>query len=376
MRQGITGFLVIALIGLTFSADVFSQEKPEKATTKEKISAASSLYVISAKAGAVNYVSGKVAVNKADSKNGFLVKGDSVNIGDKVKTGAAGKAEILLNPGSFVRLAENAEFEFKNTDLDNLQLNLIGGSAIFEVFADDKFNVAVNTPKSKFYLVKTGVYRIDVAGDGLGKLSVWKGKARIGNNSKTATVVKGGQTTVSINGQSSIEKFDRDEKGDLELWSKDRAKELAKVNARLQSRAMNRSLISAFGQNRWDRFSGAGFWVFDPLSRSHCFLPLGYGWSSPYGFGFGRSIWNYNVPGVTYNAPNQNNQGNPNWGNAGNPPPGGNPSSNNGGGRPQPPMMGSPPSDSISRPIVDRPMNRKMNEDMGRPMQIPEKRID
>ena len=93
MKRKIFSFLTIGLIGLFMAAFAIAQDERNS-------SAVSELYVISAKAGGVNYVQGKVAVSKR-SRGGYLLKGDRLEIGDKVSTGADGRAEILLNPGSF-----------------------------------------------------------------------------------------------------------------------------------------------------------------------------------------------------------------------------------------------------------------------------------
>jgi hypothetical protein len=61
-------------------------------------------YIVSARAGGVNYVEGTVAVIRKSGRSGLLLKGDTLEVGDRVSTGANGKAEILLNPGSFLRL--------------------------------------------------------------------------------------------------------------------------------------------------------------------------------------------------------------------------------------------------------------------------------
>lgn len=328
MKRIITTFLAVGLIGAGFAGESFAQDDKNNKKERREVTAASSLYVISAKAGAVNYIAGKVAIDRIAGKSGYLVKGDTVEKSETIRTGAAGKAEILLNPGSYVRLAENAAFKFDSTALDDLRVSLTAGSAIFEVIADDEFKVVVNTPKSKFYLLKSSVYRVDALSDGSGKISVWKGKAAYGTG-KTE-VVKGGQTTALAGGQTTVQKFDRDNKSELELWSKDRAKEIARANAKLQQRALSRSLVSSFAQNPWGRSNRLGLWVYDPFASNYCFLPFGYGWSSPYGFGFSRSIWDYRLPNAIYNNVNpnwnnirnqesQNNFPSPNMGNSGNP---------------------------------------------------------
>ena len=273
---------------------------------KKTSTAVSDMYVISAKAGAVNFISGSVAVARQNGKSDQLLKGDALETGDKVSTGTDGKAEILLNPGSFVRLAGDSEFEFVATSLDDLAVRINRGTGIFEVVADKQFRVAVNTPKSHFFIVKSGVYRVDVRDDGTANLEVWKGKAQIGG--QDATTVKGGKSTVIGDGQqiAAIEKFDRKNKDEFEVWSKDRSKELAKINAKLINRGMNNALLSSFSQRGWSGGNGYGVWVQDPWSRSFCFLPFGYGWSSPYGYGYDRSIWSYRLPPQIYGTMNSN----------------------------------------------------------------------
>jgi len=292
MKNNLLSIFSLILFAALCSASSFAQDD------RRAISAASSIYVISAKAGGVNFVEGRVSVARNNAKSGSLLKGDDLEIGDKVITGADGKAEILLNPGSFARLAENSNFEFATTSLDDLQLKLNSGSAMFEVITDAEFAFAVNTPKATFYIVKSGVYRVDILSDGTGKIEVWKGGARANN-----TEIKGGkQATVSGN-DVAVAKFDRGEKDALEVWSKTRAKELAKINARLQNAATRDSLMRSYAGTGWNLYNSYGLWVYSPMFGSYCFLPFGYGWNSPYGYYYRRDIWQYRLPQVIYNQP-------------------------------------------------------------------------
>ncbi|MDQ3043415.1 MAG: FecR domain-containing protein, partial [Acidobacteriota bacterium] len=297
MKKNLLYVFSVGLIGILFSVTAFAQTAQQR-EDRRTVSAASSLYVISAKAGAVNYVEGKVSVARQEGKSGYLLKGDELEIGDVVSTGADGRAEILLNPGSFVRLAENSVFEFASTALEDLQLNLKGGSAMLEVITDNEFTFAVNTPKAKLFIVKSGVYRVDVLSDGTGKIEVWKGSA----NANGTEIKSGRQATVSGN-QTAVVKFDRDDKDALEVWSKSRAKELSKINARLQNNYLRTSLMSSYYQTRWSLYDSYGLWVYSRYHGSYCFLPFGYGWSSPYGYYYPRDIWYYNLPPVIYNPP-------------------------------------------------------------------------
>ena len=306
MKQGFLRIFVLSVVGLLlFGANAFAQQTESE---KRAVNAASSIYLISAKAGGVNFVEGKVAVTRKDAKNGYLIKGDELEIGDKVSTGADGKAEILLNPGSYVRLGENTDFEFVTTSLEDLKVKITSGSAIFEVIAADEFRVAVTTPNADFYVVKSGVYRIDVLSDGAGRIEVWKGLAEVGDG-KSAPLKKGQSAIVNGN-QTTIAKFDRDEKDTLEMWSKERAKDLAKINSRLNKSSLRSSLLGS--GSSWNIYNSFGLWVYDPRLRSHCFLPFGYGWSSPYGYWFGRDLWDMHLPWIYYYPPNPNQQSSPN----------------------------------------------------------------
>ena len=172
---------------------------------------------------------------------------------------------------------------------------------MLEVFADNEFTVGVQTPNAQIYAVKSGVYRVDVLGDGTAKLEVWEGRAQIGDSN--ATIVKEGREATVNNSQVTVAKFDRDEKDSLEIWSKSRAKELAKVNSRLEQNALRNTLISSYQANTWNWYNSFGLWIYDASISNYCFLPFGYGWSSPYGYYFGWNAWNIRLPRYYYYYP-------------------------------------------------------------------------
>lgn len=358
------------IFGLTFLVTILSLSVAVSASAQssKKNSPVAEAYVITAKAGGVNFVSGNVSVYRRNKTTTLLIKGSQLETGDEVKSAADGKAEILLNPGSFVRLAPDSALFFVSNSLDDLQVKVARGSAIFEVVATKDFKIDVTTPQSGFSIIKSGIYRVDVAESGVAKIEVWKGKAQL--NGSTTAVLKGGQTSALDAGQVAVVKFDRDDKDDFELWSKVRAKELAKLNDALLSRQMNRSLISysnAFDASSYSPRGGFGLWVQDPLSRSYCFLPYGYGYNSPYGYGYNRSVWSSQSPQNPYN--NQNNAYNAqqpynpsnNSQNNGNSMPNQPMNQNNGNPMMSPPSMNSSPARSAEpmQPNVQRPMMNK-----------------
>lgn len=284
---------ILFLVTLAFTASVFAQDS----TT---VSAAGNLYVISAKAGAVNALTGTAKIIRADGTNAQLKIDDTVEIGDRVETGAGGMAEILLNPGSFLRLGPNSSFQFKTTALDNLALRLTEGSAILEIFASKDFKVSVDIPGDKLVFTKSGVFRIDLLTGGQSRVAVWKGQFLIGKN---ALEVNSGHAVTLGGQQSSIAKFDRDGKDALDVWSQLRGKEAARINDKLKRDLLRDSLVNSFARGGWNYYSSFGVWVFDARSRRWCFLPFGSSWYSPYGYYYGFDIFRCRLPYWVFTPP-------------------------------------------------------------------------
>lgn len=266
-------------------------------------------YVISAKAGGVNITEGSISVVRNDGTSSVLVKGDQLAVGDKVRTGANSRAEILLNPGSYLRLGSNAEFEFKTTSLDDLKLMVSKGSAVLEVFASNDFEVGVDTPKAGFVIIQSGVYRVDIV-NGVGAMTVIKGRAEIAGDEDTE--IKKGRRAVLNEGVASVEKFKSDDADGLESWSKSRSKDLAKISTSLEARSLRPTLMHSFLGNGWNMYNSFGLWVYDPFRGYNCFLPFGMGWGSPYGYYYGYGIWRFNLPPVIFQPPVNPNPTTPN----------------------------------------------------------------
>ena len=217
----------------------------------------------------------------------MLLKGDTLEVGDRVSTAANGKVEILLNPGSFLRLGGTSSFEFNTTSLDDLELRLDSGSAILEVFAADEFKVNVKTPSAMYSLVKSGIFRIDIPADKTSTLKVWKGAATVGADN----IVKPGRSvTASGTNDVAIAKFDKDGKDALDEWSKSRSKALAQQTASLRRQDIRTPLMQGFLGGRWNFLNSFGLWIYNPFMGGSSFMPFGYGWYSPYGYGYGNGM--------------------------------------------------------------------------------------
>ncbi|MGH9898793.1 MAG: FecR domain-containing protein, partial [Pyrinomonadaceae bacterium] len=285
-----------------------------------------SRYLISARAGLVNLAEGTVELRGAGEeiwKPLKIIKGDSQELqnGDAVKTGENGRLEILLTPGSFLRLNENSGFEMTDNSLDSLRLKILNGSAIVEATGVDgvKPDLNIETPQSRVSIVKNGIYRINVSDSGAADVFVRKGEARVDLNSSAQVddvKIKGGKALLASGfsannrsnattnaapqtdstGKNLTTKFDKKNEDSFDLWSKKRAETLVASNSRLTDLYSSGALTGFF--NNSSRYSGRyaphGLWFYDPSLSCYTFSPFYYGWQSPYGFNY--PVWyDYNT---------------------------------------------------------------------------------
>ena len=251
-------------------------------------------FVISARAGGVNAVTGRTGVHaKGSSVWEQLTIKDNLEGGDVVKTGLDGRVEILLNPGSYMRVGENSEFELTSNSLDNLEVRLLRGTAIVEATGaeDTELQINITTPHAKMAIVRRGLYRLNVVPGDLTELIVRKGRVLLAD---PETKVKGGKKLIFSGGSHSVAKLSDAEKKDIDsfdAWSRDRAKTVAKANERLTSR--DRSFLRTnldLWASRYSPRSG-GFWLFDSSLGCYTFLPFYMGWGSPYGGSYASSFY-------------------------------------------------------------------------------------
>src|SRR5439155_10894492 len=249
-------------------------------------------YVISAKAGGVNSVDGRVTVKRA-GKSQLLTAQDDLTAGDLVTTGAASQVEVLLNPGSYLRVGENSAFELADNALENIRVTLTKGSAIVEATGldDTELHINIVTDRARILIVRRGVYRINAAADST-ELLVRKGRATVDDNS--SSIIKGGNEIIFQGGSFVATKLGKKQQDQFDDWSKARANTLAKANEKLSARGLN-TYLSSFNSFDW-AFSAAnpyGLWAFSPFSHCFTFLPFYYGWASPYGHSYGLYFYDY-----------------------------------------------------------------------------------
>ena len=193
-------------------------------------------FVISARAGGINAITGQADVHaRGESEWQQLSITDDLDSGDRVRTANDGRVEILLNPGSYLRVGGDSEVELLNNTLANLEVRLLRGTAIVEATGADglELNINISTPHTKLAIVRQGLYRLNVIPNDATELIVRKGRVIL---SDSHTKVKGGNKVVFSATNFSVAKLNDQEKkvkDEVEVWSKERAKTLAAVSAEI-----------------------------------------------------------------------------------------------------------------------------------------------
>ena len=264
-------------------------------------------YVVSAKAGGVNMVTGDVMVKHQGVTDWEpLTSKDDLHAGESVKTGSYGRAEVLLNPGSYLRIAENSEFEMTDPSLDSLRIKIVEGSALLEVTGADETKTSIEaiTPQSRIIIDRRGLYRINLTSTNRTDLLVRKGRAIVSGDGTPSTTVKDGKMASISGSQLVVAKFDKKDQDAFDVWSKDRGAALVAANSRVSQGEIARN-YSRYGSG-WGPWGYGGYgssyrygglWIFDPFIGYHTFFPFYSGWYSPYGHhyrhGFGISPFNH-----------------------------------------------------------------------------------
>jgi len=225
--------------------------------------------VVSAHAGVVHYVEGRVFIADQPVQQKFGQFPDLQP--DEVLRTEAGRAEVLLTPGAFLRLAEDSSVRMLSRELSNPSFELLSGSVMVE--CDDVPKGASVTLRSGDHSIvfeKHGLYRVDAEP---ALLRVYDGKAVVHSGSKELAV--GGGKQASLTGAMEAEKFDAKNGDAFYAWNGLRSSYIASANV-----SAARGLLAS--GSPWN----ANGWIFDPWFGAFTFVPYNGLMYSPYGWAF------------------------------------------------------------------------------------------
>jgi FecR protein len=227
-----------------------------------------------ARPGMVNYVEGNVKLN-GQVLGASTIGSAEVGPGQVLETGA-GKAEMLLTPGAFLRIGDNSAVKMITPSLTDTEVELQRGQANLEVDRIEKWNrLEIVTSGITTTLKKKGIYQFDAD---RARLEVFDGEAVVHIGDRDTEVWKGKELALvaTADKKPKPRSFDRNQPGELYAWSKVRSEYMAEAS---QASAQN-IMVDNLG------WYGDG-WYWNPWFDSWAFVPAyGYGFYGPFGFGF------------------------------------------------------------------------------------------
>jgi hypothetical protein len=225
--------------------------------------------VISAKSGVINYTEGDVLVGgkTVEPKNGKFAEWKKA---EELVTGE-GRAEVLLTPGVFLRVAENTKLVLEENRLSDTRVRLIQGSALLEcaeLLQDNGVTLSYNG--FNMAIRKAGLYRLD---SDPASARAFEGELQVVGNGQTLLLRKGKVT--QLGNLLTAEKFDSKQNDAFFRWASRRAEPLA-----IASFSSARSIYSS--GSAWN-FGG---WMFNPYYGFFTYIPMRGYYNSPFGYRF------------------------------------------------------------------------------------------
>jgi hypothetical protein len=226
--------------------------------------------IISARAGLVHYSDGLVLLNE---KRIVPKPGQFTEVSEQeyLRT-ERGRAEVLLTPGVFLRLAEDSQIQMLSTRLEDVRVRLAEGSAVVEAAEINKeTSVTLEIGATRVRLIRNGLYRLDAGEEA--RLRVFSGEAIVTAAGREYRLK--GKREIELANDFQMQKFDPDDTDPLDRWSKRRATYLAMANLS----------ASRLAYSRGYSLSGSR-WIWNPYFSMITFLPSRNVIWSPYGFGY------------------------------------------------------------------------------------------
>lgn len=189
-----------------------------------------------------NAVKGDVFYQRGDGKFG-LEAGLKLQEGDFIKSEDDSYAELLLQPGNYLRVGGQSELQIFNDSHDRMRLKLNRGAINVEILSKDGEGLSslydslsqiyelirVITPNAEVFLTRPGIFRINAWGTERTEVIVRDGEAVI-NGQK----VKEKRSAIASREGFTIAEIDPKIEDGFDLWNRERADELVQANRMLK----------------------------------------------------------------------------------------------------------------------------------------------
>ncbi len=242
--------------------------------------------VISAKAGVIHYVEGDVTVN--DQKLVMQVSKFPDLKNKEVLRTEEGRVELLLAPGSFLRLNDKTAVRMDSNSILATKVSLLEGTALLEVAElpkDGSLEIMMGADTAS--VRKAGLYRLEMNSPAV---MVYNGELAVNSNDVLRRVTEGKMMTLT--GDRLIARFDKKQHTDeLVQWADRRSSTMAMANVQ-SARALRGSSFSNTGfggiggLGGFNGMGGVGGWYYNSFYNMMTFVPYGNNVYSPFGYNY------------------------------------------------------------------------------------------
>ncbi|MGP0075386.1 MAG: FecR domain-containing protein [Bryobacteraceae bacterium] len=236
--------------------------------------------VISAHSGLIHFSDGSVFLDdqRVEQKTG---KFDQMNNGSELRT-EEGRAEVLLTPGTFLRVGANSAVRMLSNKLEDTRVELLRGSAVLDqasdTLADTSVTILYNLDQVR--IKQPGRYRFDSEPP---QVKVEKGDAEVTADGKTVEATAG--YVVAFEGKLTARKLLDDpspvNRDSLDNWSEARNNSVDQSNQDAAATSDLSGVIDGWNNNPDAVLQSLGIPPYIP-GMSSMVPPPGYG-LSPYG---------------------------------------------------------------------------------------------
>jgi hypothetical protein len=200
--------------------------------------------------GVINFSEGEVNCSCSGAGNGLNAL-QEIGTNDTISTGDHGRAEILLEPGYYLRVAPDSEVRLLDLSASNLKLKVLRGSAILEiemielVGSNERFKnqllypLTVLTPQDDYAITQGGAYRFNVPDDSSSEIRVSKGLAIV-----SGSRVQDGMSAMLRNGQVLLTAKEMRAGDEFDTWNSGRSTVLVEANKALKKLKLYKQLRS------------------------------------------------------------------------------------------------------------------------------------
>jgi hypothetical protein len=241
--------------------------------------------VISAHSGLVHFADGSVFLDdqRVEQQAG---KFDQMKNGSELRT-QEGRAEVLLTPGTFLRMGAHSSIRMISNELDNTRVELLNGSAVVDQGSDALANTSVTILYNldQVHIQKPGRYRFDTEPP---QVKVDSGEANV-TSADGQSAQAGAGYAVALEGKLAARKLLSTSVDDLDAWDSTRDHSVADSNLQASAASDLSSAIDGWQNDPDSVLQSLGITPYPPGMSSY--IP-------PYAYGSG--LYGPGLYGPTY----------------------------------------------------------------------------